>query len=388
MKFKELELENFGPVERGTIQRRKVSVFFGPNNSGKSMVSKLIYGIDNTDTEVGRVLDTLVKRKVKKTAPRILPEINARRIMGIAGIRYDDVITHKKISSCISIRSTKPVKLKFNGKSNKKLGDYESIFKLYESMESESRISGPCTYVPAGRTGMMQFFVSFVQMKTRFLSNILNVFAPRESAGNGKISNKEMKKLTRGMDRYPLEVEQFFDLILDIQRGGLNADVKRLFSQLFGGHIRMESGYGLPTITYEDPTGFVTDIGSAGSGIIASFPIIVGIYYAKPGGTLIIEEPEAHLEPSKQVEMIDALYTIAQQRNVELIFTTHSDYIVRQLLAMVSSKKIKHSDLGMYYFNRKKRGLTTIEMIDVDKDGDAEQPVFQKALDMLIKNFS
>ena len=102
----------------------------------------------------------------------------------------------------------------------------------------------------------------------------------------------------------------------------------------------------------------------------------------------MLKKPEAHLEPSRQLGLMDVLQTSADQRNINLIFTTHSDYVIKKLLAMVSSKKIKHTDLGLYYFDRVDSKFTTIREINVDKTGEAEQPLFSDALDTLVKEFS
>ena len=42
MKFNSLEVSNFGPVKSGTIGSEKIMVFFGANNTGKSMVARLV----------------------------------------------------------------------------------------------------------------------------------------------------------------------------------------------------------------------------------------------------------------------------------------------------------------------------------------------------------
>ncbi len=169
----------------------------------------------------------------------------------------------------------------------------------------------------------------------------------------------------------PEHLEQFHDLILDAHAEGTNKSVQDLFSNLFPGAIE-SMGAGLPEIVYRDPTGFITEIESAGSGTVSSFPIVAGVHYVKTGGTLIIEEPEAHLEPARQLKLIEELVAIAKVKKIDLIFTTHSDYVIKKLLALVSRKKIKHTDLGLYSFNRSD-SLTQIEKIAVDKTGEAEQ---------------
>ena len=41
----ELEVENFGPIEQGKVQLRPLTVFVGPNNTGKSYLATLVYAL-------------------------------------------------------------------------------------------------------------------------------------------------------------------------------------------------------------------------------------------------------------------------------------------------------------------------------------------------------
>ena len=41
----ELKIENFGPIDKATIQVGRFTVFAGPNNTGKTFVSKMLYSI-------------------------------------------------------------------------------------------------------------------------------------------------------------------------------------------------------------------------------------------------------------------------------------------------------------------------------------------------------
>ena len=43
-----VSVENFGPIREGTVELRPLTVFVGPNNSGKSYMAMLIYAILHT----------------------------------------------------------------------------------------------------------------------------------------------------------------------------------------------------------------------------------------------------------------------------------------------------------------------------------------------------
>ena len=171
--------------------------------------------------------------------------------------------------------------------------------------------------------------------------------------------------------------------MLEAASEGLTDDAQGLFAKLFGGSVETDDSYNPPQIYCRDTRGFVTRIDSAGSGSVSSFPIIASIYKIESGGALIIEEPEAHLEPLSQQRMIAEIVKVAAAKNINLLFTTHSEYVVYPLLSMVSHGDLKHDDLGLYYFHRKANSYTRVEKISVSKEGEVDQELFGEALDAL-----
>ena len=81
--------------------------------------------------------------------------------------------------------------------------------------------------------------------------------------------------------------------------------------------------------------------------------------------------------------MIAALVRAAQAKNVSLVLTTHSEYVVHPLLSMVSGGELGHSDLGLYRFRRAAGSLTHVEEIPVSEAGEVEQELFEEAVDAL-----
>ena len=45
MEWTEISPRDVGPIEQGTISNNRANVFLGPNNSGKSIASRVIYGL-------------------------------------------------------------------------------------------------------------------------------------------------------------------------------------------------------------------------------------------------------------------------------------------------------------------------------------------------------
>lgn len=74
-----------------------------------------------------------------------------------------------------------------------------------------------------------------------------------------------------------------------------------MFSRIFPGSVVAPKAAGAPMTAYKSPDGFEAEIAAAASAILSSFPILECVRHVQKGGLLIVEEPEAHLEPVRQL---------------------------------------------------------------------------------------
>ena len=74
------------------------------------------------------------------------------------------------------------------------------------------------------------------------------------------------------------------------------------------------------------------ELSRASSGQQEALPLLLSIlYFPRVGRTLIIEEPEAHLFPEAQVEVLDFMVRRLRGRGGNIMFTTHSPYLLSSL---------------------------------------------------------
>lgn len=381
MKYTRIAFKNIGPIEAGEIEHKKVSVLFGNNNSGKSIASSLIHGICQLDTAALRNLarsDMFKDERINGDQQSADRYIYGQKILWSAGIPQDRIATFNKRSCTLEIHSPRKTALSINFKRPRlSVGRSKTLARFGRTLNEQSDVS---IYVPAGRTGVMQYYISISRAKNTLLRYTLDAFL--ETVGGSDKRSKKDAQLTN----IPEHPERMYDLI--IREGSLNQDVKDIFSTLFPGSIKMDTSNAIPKIVYVDPSGFETEIEHAGSGIASSLPIVMSLQYVDDGGTLVIEEPEAHLEPARQMRLIEDLVAAADNRKIDLVFSTQSDYVVKKLLAMTVSKKIERQDLGFYYFKRMPNAFTRITKFVADKDGEIPQAMFDDALDSLVEEFS
>ena len=377
MKYTKIAFKNIGPIESGEIRHKKISVLFGNNNSGKSIAASLIHGVCQLNDAPNAMQAALLRgvRVSAKDRERISKYLYGQKILYTAGIPWSRIATATKKPCTLKIHSSKKPALDINFQ-RPKLSVNQS--NMLDALKVGGKQNTDSFYVPAGRTGAIQYFMWIYRAKNTLFRHMLDTFM-HSSGTNGSRAGKKHEQ-TISMPEHP---ERLYDLI--IQEDKLTEEVQDMFSTLFEGSVRMGSRNGIPRILYVDPSGFETEIEHAGSGTVSSLPIMMSLQYVADGGTLVIEEPEAHLEPLRQITLVEKLVAFAARRKISLIFSTQSDYVLKKLLAMTASRKIKPKDLGLYYFKRTPDNLTRIEELVPNKDGEVPQDIFDRAMDSIVE---
>lgn len=133
-------------------------------------------------------------------------------------------------------------------------------------------------------------------------------------------------------------------------------------------------------------------------------PIILHLrYLINESDVLIIEEPEAHLHPAKQVEFTRQLASLVQ-KGIRIIITTHSEWILEALTNIVKISELprpqrkdlpskdfslKPNQVGVWLFKPKSRSKGFIvEPININNDSGAFPADYDKVMDALYNEWS
>lgn len=107
-----------------------------------------------------------------------------------------------------------------------------------------------------------------------------------------------------------------------------------------------------------------------GYGVSVAFPVILAGLLAKPGGTVVVENPEAHLHPSAQ-SVIGEFLARVSSGGVQVIVETHSDHVVNGIRLAVKAELIAPEDTSFLAFARTKElGGHSVERILLDASGE------------------
>lgn len=97
-----------------------------------------------------------------------------------------------------------------------------------------------------------------------------------------------------------------------------------------------------------------------------SFFLILLEAYSFKNGVLLIEEPEISLHPGAQSEVLDFFIEVAQERGHQIIFTSHSEYLLRKIIRKYKSGSISKDLIQIIACDKEEKG-TIIEEKNLDE---------------------
>jgi len=473
-KIKKMDLsigiKNFGPVSNGKINLKPLTLFIGPNNSGKSYVAMLIHSIFESYTLIpSRIVPITFRRRLltesfdyraiykefaelkkqinnlKKGEEIVIPKQLIDKIFNkISEEAYEKRLSDEIVRSYACplkdlIRIGKrlfELKINFNSynfhltyqKNKLKIKEYpnfyinirikvhemqhpifkieendkeiliklsglwkgkeEKNFMIFELMDIILEICGskilehvpmPCLYLPAARSGILQ--------------------------GHKALAASIVKKAPQvGIER--LEIPKFSGVVSDFissvitlpeEKGPFYKLAQEFEKELIKGEIVVKTlgEYLYPEIKYKFQD-IEIPLHRSSSTVSELSPLFLYLkYIIEPGSILIIEEPEAHLHPENQRILAKFLVKLIR-KNVNIIITTHSEYLLEQLSSFILLSKIepqkrverykysekdflKHDEIVSYVFNYdKKSGGHKITEVEITEEDGISQEEFLK----------
>ena len=205
----------------------------------------------------------------------------------------------------------------------------EKEFRIYVGHPWPNWMKRNRYYLPAARSGIMQ--------------------------SHRVIVSSLVKRTTRvGLERFP-EVPTLSGVIAEfmqqiilyeesrVSNGEMQDIAEGLESGVLAGQIHVKpSSSGYPDFRYR-PYGMKEDmrLSQASSMVSELAPLVLFIRgLIRPGDTLIIEEPEAHLHPGAQTEIAATLARLVRV-GVRVVVTTHSDWLLKEIGNLIREGVLK-----------------------------------------------
>ncbi|MCB5321686.1 DUF3696 domain-containing protein [Yersinia intermedia] len=107
-----------------------------------------------------------------------------------------------------------------------------------------------------------------------------------------------------------------------------------------------------------------------GFGLSYALSVVIALLVTKPGGLVIIENPEAHLHPRGQ-SFLGRLIALTALSGIQVIIETHSDHLLNGLRVIARlNDGYKEGDFKVYYVSSNNKNQSNVEKIDIGSKGE------------------
>jgi len=112
----------------------------------------------------------------------------------------------------------------------------------------------------------------------------------------------------------------------------------------------------------------LADVGFGASQVL---PIIVRLALARQRSMLLIEQPELHLHPEVQADLVDVMIDLARQRKCSLLVESHSENMLLRIRRKIASRQLSPSDVKIFVTDSGK-----VREAPIDEKGRIEMSAF------------
>lgn len=156
-----------------------------------------------------------------------------------------------------------------------------------------------------------------------------------------------------------------YELVLQYLQSVVNIDRVR---------FRTSSGYISQALGRNQTTGADVLIADFGFGVSQCLPILVQGAIMPPYSTLMVEQPEAQLHPTAQLELGNFFADLWKQRQVASIIETHSDNILLRLRRLIARGDLPHQNVSVAYFtfDEDDGNMPIVRNLDINEDGSMQ----------------
>ena len=403
-----LVIANFkGIADRQEFEIRPITIFCGPNSSGKSSCIHAIAALAQTaklsasrvpvvlddeyaQVHLGRFLDVIHTQSIKDS---FTIGIGLKKATRLFGRSKEEVQANPSLHFEMSFKAKQAAQEIFISSARMSLGDSTYDFEKKGRGTDELNVSRngeklPFSVVPNGRLGLHPY--DLFKGDKEPSKEAMDAFMVSESV-SGSLNNELRKTLYLGpfrqgpLRRYPTRGSQPTEVGASgeaavpmlaneysksstkhpnlarvsewINRMGLGKRVEIIpvaKTDLFDVSLTLEDGARL-------------SIPDLGYGISQVLPVLVQCSFAPKGATLLFEQPELHLHEGAARQLASVFVDVVREKSVHILAETHSPHLFIEIIRLVKAGAISPDDVVLYDVVRR-NGKSEFRKVLIDKD--------------------
>jgi len=99
--------------------------------------------------------------------------------------------------------------------------------------------------------------------------------------------------------------------------------------------------------------------------------ILVPIALTPKHETILLSEPEVHLHPKGQCDLTNMLLAIAKRENIQIFIETHSEHVLHTILNAVAKGEWNRDEVALHYFQNK-NGTAEVSRREINQFGQVD----------------
>ena len=381
-----ITLQNFKCFRCISVDSKLITVFIGPNGTGKSGVLQALLLLKQSRHDVSNLI--LAGESLRFPPEAFMWQGPESRLDGVRlSLSGCSPIDSKEVQEPLKFE----VDLQYSGQANLTADRGSTKWRAggREYEISFDRHRGLCHAITP--RGLINYEVLLP----------INSFRVRSSSGNEDpslplwdqlsqapektLANLKMVPAARGLTRSTFELgPESLDDISGANGLGAQEDntattlaysrrevekVSHLMRQITGVGFRVDTVPPQSAKPISESLAGDLSILAEGFGTNALVHLLFEIVRTVPGATVLIEEPEIHLHPKAQADLASVLVEEAKSDGKQMIITTHSEHILGRFLTLVAEGRLSADELAIHSFEKDEKGVCSASEIEVTDRG-------------------
>ncbi len=435
--LEKLRIKNFKAHEDTDLDLRPITIFIGPNNSGKSSIFQILmlfkqsmrfntkhtlypYNIrrhhdedensmNNWNTHVDDILIDLGDDRlglIKDILQPVIFEITGSSKLKeprIKKINYEHfwISLIEEMDENLNIIGSdyrgniqKEFKFHFNhsemtSHNNEKFFEYKNGYKVgykfIKDIITPFRHDGPQIDNTLNSMDMKELMIINENIPHLFQQLLKSIYFVYGIRGFELFCEPLTGKKTPGVENVTLTNRSSSMGNMSLSSGEIQEKVQNWFNQILGIRIYPELYEG-KHVTFKLKAEKNRLLINEGLGSQQMLHMFIPIALAEELDTIMIEEPEIHLHPGTQAELMELFMRVWKEEKKQFIMSTHSEHIIYPLLSAISKGDLKKEDVNIIFFN-KEEGVVKTRSLEIDDKGRVKGGLpgfFEQNLDEII----
>lgn len=381
-----INVEGFKLHASTSIETKPITIFIGPNNSGKSSLTQAVQLLCQTSPSDNTFIPA-VKRLKESTGYLYYP---ATYKIDVGG--FEEVIRKGSESICIRLAGKiSEIELEFEVKikdnqllahkgrlKNLKVSKEEILKWEYKIGYDDKEIRKVCWIVkPRGDFQLIQPIRMTREGEEQDIGNppenLLKscyfIYPLRGFEEAGYLLPEQPPRNYSTLENVTLNDRIVALIATFAYNPNLRKEVAEKLSDIMGYKYNIDIqwiGSNRVRILLKQPLN--TLMVNEGSGFQQMVFILLPLILIPDNSTVFIQEPEAHLHPKAQVELGRLLIKFFEKKNIQLFIETHSEHILHAFLHSIAKQQLSKDNLAVYYFENIE-GETKVRLEEIDELG-------------------